>query len=315
MLARVIVQRMGLAIAILVAVSAIIFLSTSILPGDVAERVLGRESTEQQRQLLRDRLLLDRPLLERYTTWLKGVVAGDFGKSLVNQQEVSASVRSAGSNTLFLAAYAFLIYLIVTVVLAIVGAVFRGRAIDLIISVATLVSLSLPEFMIGTLLILGLAVEIRVFPALAFVLPGASVGSKFYALALPAFTLTIAMAAHAIRLLRENLIDVLGSEYVLMARLKGVPWTLVILRHALPNALGPALNVTSLNLTYLIGGVVVVEEVFAYPGLGKLLVDSISLRDVPVVEAIALLASAVYIGANLAADLIGILMNPRLRSG
>jgi peptide/nickel transport system permease protein len=315
MLARMIVRRMGLSVAILVLVSAIIFLSTSILPGDVAERVLGRESSDQQRQELRERLLLDRPLVERYSVWLGGAVTGDFGRSLVNQQKVSASIKPAGLNTLFLAGYAFVLYLIVTVIAAIAAAVFRDRAADLAISILTLLSLSLPEFMIGTLLILALAVEMPIFPALAFVLPGASFGYKLYALALPALTLTMVMAAHAIRLLRDNLIEVLGSEYVRMATLKGVPRSLVILRHALPNALGPALNVTSLNLTYLIGGVVVVEEVFAYPGLGKLLVDSISLRDVPMVEAIALLASAVYIGANLIADIIGIVVNPRLRSG
>src|SRR5262249_1467793 len=202
MLLRLIAHRMGLSLGLLVAVSAIIFLSTSVLPGDIADRVLGRESTEQQRQMLRDRLLLDRPLHERYVIWLSSAVRGDFGRSLVNQQKVSANIAPAARNTLFLALYAFAAYLLVTVGAAILCAVYRDRSPDVVVSVATLGGLSLPEFVIGTILILLVAVELPLFPALSFVLPGAGFGQKLYALALPALTLTIVMAVHAIRLLR-----------------------------------------------------------------------------------------------------------------
>jgi peptide/nickel transport system permease protein len=167
---------------------------------------------------------------------------------------------------------------------------------------------------LGTLLIFVFAVSLGWFPALSFIDPGTSFGGKLHALVLPAVTLTVGMAVYAIRMLRDNLIEVLESEYVRMATLKGVPRWRVVLGHALPNALGPALNVTALNLTYLIGGVVVVEKVFSYQGLGQLLVDSIFNRDTPVVEAVTLVAAAVYIGANLVADVGSLLLNPRLRT-
>src|SRR5207244_4891396 len=188
------------------------------------------------------------------------------------------------------------------------AALFRGKLADSVISVITLVGLSVPEFVLGTLLIFGFAVHLSLAPALSIVNPGDGLFRCLLATVLPAVTLMVAMAGYAIRMLRDNLVDVLDSEYVRMATLKGVPRWRVVARHALPNAVGPALNVTALNLTYLIGGVVVVETVFSYPGLGKMLVDSISVRDVPVVEAIALIAAAVYIIANLIADVLAILL-------
>ena len=179
---------------------------------------------------------------------------------------------------------------------------------------ATLIGLSLPEFVLGTLLIYVFAVQLSVAPALSIVNPGDDLATRLHATVLPAVTLMVAMAVYAIRMLRDNLIDVLDSEYVRMATLKGVPRRRVVVRHALPNAVGPALNITALNLTYLIGGIVVVETVFSYPGLGQVLVEAISVRDVPVVEATALLAAAVYIIANLVADVLALLLNPRLRT-
>jgi peptide/nickel transport system permease protein len=202
----------------------------------------------------------------------------------------------------------------VTLILATIAALWRGKIADSVISVFTLVGLSLPEFVLGTLLIFGFAVQLELAPALSIVNPGDSLATRLHATVLPAITLMVAMAVYAIRMLRDNLIDVLDSEYVRMATLKGVPRWRVVARHALPNAVGPALNVTALNLTYLIGGIVVVESVFSYPGLGEMLVNSIFVRDVPVVEATALLASAVYIVANLIADVLAMILNPRLRT-
>jgi peptide/nickel transport system permease protein len=311
---RLIVQRLALAVVTLLVVSALIYVFTSVLPGDIAERVLGRESSPEQREIFRDNLNLDDPVWKRYGVWVADVVRGDLGRSLVNNETVTATIGTSAKNTLFLSAFAFLIYLPVTLILATIAALWRGKVADSVISVFTLVGLSLPEFVLGTLLIFAFAVQFELAPALSIVNPGDGFITRLHATVLPAITLMVAMAVYAIRMLRDNLIDVLDSEYVRMATLKGVPRWRVVARHALPNAVGPALNVTALNLTYLIGGIVVVESVFSYPGLGKMLVDSIFVRDVPVVEATALLASAVYIVANLIADVLAMLLNPRLRT-
>jgi peptide/nickel transport system permease protein len=311
---RLIVQRLALAVLTLLVVSALVFLFTSVLPGDIAERVLGRESSAEQRQIFRDNLNLDEPVWKRYGVWIADVVRGDLGRSLVNNETVTATIGTSAKNTLFLSVFAFLLYLPVTLILATIAALWRGKIADSAISVFTLVGLSLPEFVLGTLLIFGFAVQLELAPALSIVTPGDDLFTRLHATVLPAITLMVAMAVYAIRMLRDNLIDVLDSEYVRMATLKGVPRWRVVARHALPNAVGPALNVTALNLTYLIGGIVVVESVFSYPGLGKMLVNSIFVRDVPVVEATALLASAVYIIANLVADVLAMLLNPRLRT-
>jgi peptide/nickel transport system permease protein len=311
---RLIAQRLALAAVTLLIVSALVFLFTSVLPGDIAERVLGRESSAEQRQIFRENLNLDDPVWKRYGVWIADVARGDLGRSLVNNETVTATIGTSAKNTLFLSVFAFLIYLPVTLVLATLAALFKGKLPDTLISVVTLIGLSLPEFVLGTLLIFAFAVQLSVAPALSIVNPGDDLFTRLHATVLPAVTLMVAMAVYAIRMLRDNLIDVLDSEYVRMATLKGVPRWRVVARHALPNAVGPALNVTALNLTYLIGGIVVVESVFSYPGLGKMLVDSISVRDVPVVEATALLASAVYVIANLVADVLAMLLNPRLRT-
>ncbi len=314
MILRLIVQRLALAVLTLLVVSALVFLFTSVLPGDIAERVLGRESSAEQRQIFRDNLNLDEPVWKRYGVWIADVVRGDLGRSLVNNETVTATIGTSAKNTLFLSIFAFLLYVPVTLILATIAALWRGKVADSVISVFTLVGLSLPEFVLGTLLIFGFAVQLELAPALSIVTPGDDLITRLHATVLPAITLMVAMAVYAIRMLRDSLIDVLDSEYVRMATLKGVPRWRVVARHALPNAVGPALNVTALNLTYLIGGIVVVESVFSYPGLGKMLVDSIFVRDVPVVEATALLASAVYIVANLIADVLAMLLNPRLRT-
>lgn len=314
MIFKLIVQRLALAVLTLLVVSALVFLFTSVLPGDIAERVLGRESSPEQRRIFRDSLNLDEPVWRRYGVWIADVARGDLGRSLVNNETVTATIGTSARNSLFLGVFAFLLYVPVTLILATIAALWRGKIADSVISVFTLVGLSLPEFVLGTLLIFVFAVQFSVAPALSIVNPGDDLFTRLHATVLPATTLMVAMAVYAIRMLRDNLIDVLDSEYVRMATLKGVPRWRVVARHALPNAVGPALNVTALNLTYLIGGIVVVETVFSYPGLGKMLVDSIFVRDVPVVEATALLASAVYIIANLIADVLAMLLNPRLRT-
>jgi len=311
---KLILSRIATGLLTLLAVSFIIFVATEILPGDVAARALGRFATEEAKQIFRQQLHLDRPIPERYLTWLGGVVRGRFGKSIVNQIDVNSVVGPKLAHTFVLAAYALVLYVPMSLLLATFAAVFRDRPVDTAISLLTLVGLSIPEFALATLLLIAFAVSVPIFPVLSVIALARTPVEVVRALTLPAVTLAVAMSVYAIRMLRDNLIEVLDSEYVRMAALKGVPWYRVILWHALPNALGPALNVTALNLAYLIGGVVVVERVFSYDGIGSLLVESVFLRDAPLIEATALVVSAVYILANLFADVTAMLLNPRLRT-
>ena len=314
MILKLILSRIATGLLTLVAVSFIIFVATEILPGDVAARALGRFATEEAKQIFRQQLHLDRPIPERYLTWLGGVVRGRFGKSIVNQIDVNSVVGPKLAHTFVLAAYALVLYVPMSLLLATFAAVFRDRPVDTAISLLTLVGLSIPEFALATLLLIAFAVSVPIFPVLSVIALARTPVEVVRALTLPAVTLAVAMSVYAIRMLRDNLIEVLDSEYVRMATLKGVPRYRVILWHALPNALGPALNVTALNLAYLIGGVVVVERVFSYDGIGSLLVESVFLRDAPLIEATALVVSAVYILANLFADVTAMLLNPRLRT-
>ena len=314
MILKLILSRIATGLLTLLAVSFIIFVATEILPGDVAARALGRFATEEAKQIFRQQLHLDRPIPERYLTWLGGVVRGQFGKSIVNQIDVNSVVGPKLAHTFVLAAYALVLYVPMSLLLATFAAVFRDRPVDTAISLLTLVGLSIPEFALATLLLIAFAVSVPIFPVLSVIALARTPVEVVRALTLPAVTLAVAMSVYAIRMLRDNLIEVLDSEYVRMAALKGVPWYRVILWHALPNALGPALNVTALNLAYLIGGVVVVERVFSYDGIGSLLVESVFLRDAPLIEATALVVSAVYILANLFADVTAMLLNPRLRT-
>jgi peptide/nickel transport system permease protein len=315
MIGKLLFYRLILAVVTLLAVSMLIFWISEVLPGDIAARVLGRESTAQARQVFREKLHLDRPIYQRYLIWLGGVLKGNFGNSLTSDRPVKDIVLPRLKNTLIISSVAFGLYIPVTILLASLAAVYRDRPIDSAISILTLVGLSLPEFVSGTILLILFAITFPIFPVMALVDRAKTPLELMRTLALPATTLMIIMSVYAIRMLRDNLIEVLDSEYVRMAILKGLPSYKVILRHALPNAIIPALNVTALNLAYLIGGVVLVERVFSYPGLGSLLVDSILLRDVPIIEVVSLLVAVFYIAANLFADVMTIALNPRLRSG
>ena len=315
MIVRTILLRLLLALLTLFVVSAFIFWTTEALPGDIAARVLGRESTQEAREAFRERVGLNRPLLVRYGNWLSGVVRGDFGLSLVNERPIGDVVMPRARNTLLLGVYAFLLYIPVTLFLSILAALYRDRLPDHIISALNLIWLSLPEFVIGTVLIYVFGVSLALFPVMSQIQRATTLPEILRQTTLPAITLTIVMAVYSIRMLRDSLIDVLNSEYVRMCLLKGLPRVRVVLFHALPNAVVPALNTMALNLAYLIGGVVVVEQVFAYQGLGTLLVDSVALRDAPLIEAVALIVSAIYILANLFADVMAVVLNPRLRNG
>ncbi|MCX7344794.1 MAG: ABC transporter permease [Alphaproteobacteria bacterium] len=310
-----VVRRTLLSIVTLLLVSLIIFSMLEVLPGDVATRILGRDATPESLEVLRTELGLDRPATVRYLDWLGGLVTGDLGKSLVSSRPISEILAPRIFNTLLLSLYAFALYLPLTVIPAMLQALTRDRAPDHALSVVTLVLLSMPDFLLATILLLTFVLWIPVLPAISLVDASSSWFEYLKAMTLPALTLAIVMAVYAVRMLRDNLIEVLDSDYVRMAELKGLSRARVLLRHALPNALVPTLNVTALNLAYLIGGVVVVEKVFSYPGFGTLLVDSLQLRDLPVIEATVMIAAFVYIAANLVADIAAILLNPRLRTG
>ena len=309
-----IVRRIVLSAVTLLLVSAFVFSVLEVLPGDVATRILGRDATPEALQVLREQLGLNQSAMIRYIHWLGGLLTGNLGRSLVSNRSVSEILAPRIFNTLALSVYAFLLYLPLTVIPAVVQALKRDMAADHVLSVVTLVLLSMPDFLLATILLLAFVLWIPVLPAISLVDETSSYVEYLRAMTLPAATLAIVMAVYAVRMLRDNLIEVLDSDYVRMAELKGLSRGRVLLRHALPNALVPTLNVTALNLAYLIGGVVVVERVFSYPGFGTLLVDSLQLRDLPVIEATVMIAALVYVSANLVADIAAILLNPRLRT-
>ena len=309
-----IVRRIVLSAVTLLLVSAFVFSVLEVLPGDVATRILGRDATPEALQVLREQLGLNQSAMIRYIHWLGGLLTGNLGRSLVSNRSVSEILAPRIFNTLALSIYAFLLYLPLTVIPAVVQALKRDMAADHVLSVVTLVLLSMPDFLLATILLLAFVLWIPVLPAISLVDETSSYVEYLRAMTLPAATLAIVMAVYAVRMLRDNLIEVLDSDYIRMAELKGLSRGRVLLRHALPNALVPTLNVTALNLAYLIGGVVVVERVFSYPGFGTLLVDSLQLRDLPVIEATVMIAALVYVSANLVADIAAILLNPRLRT-
>jgi len=314
MIGRIILSRVVFAIVTLWVVSMVIFWSVELLPGDPAKLILGREATSEAVTALRARLRLNDPPLERYGRWLAGFARGDWGESLAARRPVSGYVLPRVRNTIMLTVLALALYIVFSITIGTLCALFRDRIIDTVLSAFTLLGISMPEFVVGILLILVLAVLIPLFPPLALMDRVHTVPELLYTLCLPALTLALVMTAYAARMIRSNLIEVLESDYVRLATLKGLSAWRIVFRHSLPNALGPTLNVTALNIAWLIGGVVVVETVFDFPGLGRLLVDSISFHDVPVVEAITVMLAAVYIATNLVADILAIVLNPRLRA-
>ncbi len=305
-------QRLALGFLTLFIVSLIIFSAVELLPGDLAEAILGQAATPETVAAFRRELKLDLPAYERYFSWLFGMVQGDMGRSLANQREIAELIGVRLGNTLFLAFIAALIAVPVAVTLGVLAALYRNSFFDRAINVVTLTSISFPEFFIAYILILFLAVQWGWFPSISNI--GTDLGflERVYRSALPAFSLTLVIVAHMMRMTRASIINLLASPYIEMANLKGLSRSHIIVKHALPNALAPIINVIAINLAYLVVGVVVVEVVFVYPGLGQLLVDSVAKRDIPVVQASSLIFAAAYILLNLTADVLSIMTNPRL---
>ena len=310
---RIVAKRLGLGVVTLFVISIIIFGAVSLLPGDPAQAVLGQGATEDNLKAMREQMGLNRPLPVRYLEWLSGALTGDFGASLISQTPVTESIGPRLENTLFLALYAAIIAVPVAIILGILVALFRNTVFDRVANVTALTAISSPEFFLGYVLILYLAVKSGYFPAIAKLSPDMTFGDRLHRTFLPALTMVLVVVAHMMRMTRAAIINLLASPYIEMARLKGVPAWKVIVKHALPNSWAPIINVVALNLAYLITGVVLVEVVFVYPGIGQLLVDSVTKRDFPVVQACCLIFAATFILLNLAADVGAILTNPRLR--
>lgn len=310
---KLVAQRIALGFVLLFAVSVLIFVGTQILPGDVAQSILGQAATPEALANLRAELGLNEPAYLRYLHWLGGVLTGDLGTALTSGHDISDSIGGRLGNTLFLAACAATIAVPLAILLGLLAVRYQNGPIDKLISGLALASTSFPEFFIGYLLIYFFAVKWQFFPGISTVYDGMPFLDRLQAVVLPATALTLVVLAHMMRMTRAAILNVMQSAYIETAELKGLKPFDIIRKHALPNAIAPVVNVVMLNLAYLVVGVVVIEVIFVYPGMGQYLVDHVAKRDVPVVQAVGLIFAAVYILLNIVADIASILANPRLR--
>jgi peptide/nickel transport system permease protein len=306
-------RRLALGVLTILATSVLIFACTEVLPGDVATAILGQSATPEAVEAIRIQLGLHDPAPVRYVRWLTNFLQGDLGTSLANGRPIAQQIGTRLGNTLFLASVAGIVAVPLAIILGIMAAIRANRFFDRAVSVATLLAISFPEFFIAYVLVMLLAVTFNWFPSFASISTTMDLGTRLYIVALPALTLVLVVLAHMMRMTRASVIGVMSSPYIEMAVLKGLPNWRVVVQHALPNALAPIINVVALNLAYLIVGIIVVEVVFVYPGIGQLMVDAVSKRDVPVVQACGLIFAATYVSLNMTADLLAILSNPRLR--
>lgn len=318
---KTVLERLGLGLATLFVVSVIIFSAIEMLPGDFGQAVLGQSATQETIAAFRRELGLDQPAYLRYLQWVGNAVQGDMGTSFSGRNAGSSGAGSRSVvdliaprfwNTLFLASITAVIAVPISLLLGITTALYRNSIYDRSVNTATLTTISFPEFFVAYILILVLGSLWPIFPSLANVNQSTPLGERIFRTVLPAMTLTLVIIAHMMRMTRAAIINLLASPYIQMARLSGASRTEVIVKHALPNAWAPIATVIAFNLAYLVVGVVVVEVVFVYPGIGQLMVDAVTARDIPVVQGCALIFAMTYIILNLIADIIGIITNPRL---
>ena len=317
---RTVLQRLGLGLVTLFVVSIVIFSAVTMLPGDFATAILGQSATPETVAAFRRSVGLDHPPVTRYLVWIAGVLQGNFGESFSSAGALAGGhARTVVSlivprlkNTLFLAGLTASIAVPLSIGLGMLAALYRNSLFDRMVNLVTLTWISVPEFFVAYILMLVLAIHFPIFYSLANISPDTPFLERAARSALPAMTLLLVIVAHMMRMTRAAIINLLASPYIETARLKGVAPSRIIYRHALPNALAPIATVVALNLAYLVVGVVVVEVVFVYPGIGQLMVDSVSARDIPVVQACALVFAVTYIGLNLLADIVAIVTNPRL---
>lgn len=310
---KLVAQRLTLGIILLFAASALIFGLTEILPGDAAQAQLGQAATPESLANLREEMGLNRPALTRYTEWIGGMMTGDMGNALSNKLPIGEQIGKRLGATIFLASWAALISVPLAILLGLLAVRYQNRWPDKLISGSTLTFISLPEFMLAYILIFVIGVKLQWAPSFSNISPGMSLLEQLHSISLPVAVLTLVVLAHMMRMTRAAILNVMQSAYIETAELKGLTTFEVIRKHAFPNAIAPIVNVVMLNLAYLVVGVVVVEAVFAYPGMGQYLVDAVVKRDVPVVLTSGVIFAAVYIVLNMIADIVSILSNPRLR--
>ena len=295
-------------------VSAIIFLGVELLPGDACTAFLERDAKGQMLENCRKDFGLDRPALTRYFEWAGNALQGDLGMSASGRKSIAELVGHRMKNSLLLAAVSLSVGVPMAIFLGVITGLWRDRPIDLFFSTAAILAMTIPEFVSATVLILIFSVWLGWLPGIVVTSASAPASEFFPEILLPVFVLAMVMMAHILRMVRSSVIEVMAGDYIQMATLKGVPYWRIVFSHALPNALLPAINVVALTIAWLLGGVVVIEVVFNYPGLGRMMIDAISDRDLPVVQAIALIVASVYVGVNLTADILTMVANPRLRT-
>ena len=311
---KLVFNRIALGALTLLVISVLIFVGVEALPGDLAETILGQNALPETVEAFRKELKLDMPPHERYFSWLGDFLRGNFGNSLANGRPIADLIGWRLRNTLFLAAVTAAVAIPLAVCLGILAALYRNSLFDRMISMMTLSTISFPEFFVAYILIALLSVQLIIFPSISNINAQMSFLEKIHAVVLPCLTLTMVVVAHMMRQTRAAIINIMASPFIEMANLKGLQRLRIVMLHAFPNALSPVINVIALNLAYLVVGVVIVEVVFVYPGLGRLLVDSVSKRDIPVVQASGLIFATTYVMLNLLADVLSIISNPRLRN-
>ena len=309
-----VVRRLLLALVTLFIISLIVFMGVEALPGDSATGYLGQLATPESLAALREEFGLNDPIHKRYFNWLGGILKGDLGVSMVKRKPVAELIGNRFRNTVVLTIAAALVGIPLAIILGVVAGLMRDKWPDALISTTSIVAMTLPGFVTATLLIYVFAIKLEWFPAITLVATDVPVFELLPTIVLPIITLTMIMVAHILRLVRTNMIDVMVSDYIQMARLKGVPARQLVFRHGLPNAMLPTINVVALTLAWLLGGVAVIETVFNYPGIGKLMIGAITDRDFALVQGIAMILSAIYIALNLIADLLSLVLNPKLRT-
>ena len=311
---KLIIRRLALGLLTLVLVSGIVFVAVEALPGDACTAYLGRMAQGKRLENCRRDFGLERPALTRYVEWTAAAVQGDLGISLKRNKPISGIIGPRLRNTLVLGLAATMIGVPIAVLLGIIAGLWRDRPVDLWVSTTAILAMTIPEFVSATMLILVFSIWLGWLPGIVTTPPNAPLFEFLSDIILPIVTLALVMTAHILRMVRTSVIDVMASDYIQMARLKGVPDGRMVFRHVLPNALLPTINLVALTIAWLLGGVVVIEVVFNYPGLGRLTINAIADRDLAMVQAIALILATIYVGLNLFADLLTLVVNPRLRT-
>ena len=313
MMKQMVLQRIAIGFATLWVVSIIVFIMTSWLPGDVAAIILGQAATPETLAALRAQMGTDQPLIIQYFSWLGNLATGDLGISKAGGATISSLISSRIGNTMLMAGLVAIISIPLSITVGLFAAMHPGTWLDRIVTFCTLSTISVPEFFIATVMVLILAVNLQWLPSTTYLTGDETFWQLLKAVAMPLITLVIVVSAQMIRMTRAGILNVMNSPYIEMAILKGVPRKRIILRHAFFNAIGPIVNVIALNLAYLVSGVVIVETIFSYPGLAKLMIDAVQTRDLPLVQACAMIFCGVYVVLIILADVASILSNPRLR--